>query len=63
MQYKIQQIGAQFSNQGISNLEKNLNSRADQGYKFHSVIQIQKTGCLGIGAPTVTYIAVFAKDE
>lgn len=62
MQYKITQIGAQFSNQGISNLEKVLNKHSEQGYQFHSVIQIRKTGCLGIGTPSITYIAVFCKE-
>ncbi|HAD96007.1 MAG TPA: hypothetical protein DCG19_01310 [Cryomorphaceae bacterium] len=63
MQYKIQQIGARFSDKGIVNLEKEFNSYSSGGYKYHSVIEIQKTGCLGIGKPSITYIAIFAKEE
>jgi len=62
MQYKIEQIGAQFSDKGIVDLEAKLTRNADQGYKFHSVFQIQKSGCLGIGAPTITYLAVYVKE-
>jgi hypothetical protein len=48
MQYKIEQIGAEFSNKGITNLENRLNNRAEAGFKFHSVFQVQKPGCLGL---------------
>ncbi len=62
MTYKIEQIGAQFSDKGISSLESRFNKYADQGYKFHSVFQIQKPGCLGIGTPSITYLAVYVKE-
>ncbi len=62
MTYKIETIGAQFSDRDISNLEVKFNKYADSGYKFHSVFQIQKPGCLGIGAPSVTYVAVYVKE-
>jgi len=62
MQYKIEAIGAQFSNKEISNLESRFTRLADSGYKFHSVFQIQKPGCMGVGAPTITYLAVYVKE-
>ena len=62
MQYKIEQIGTQFTNKYITNLETRFSKYAEQGYKFHSVFQIQKPGCLGIGTPTTTYLAVYVKD-
>jgi hypothetical protein len=62
MQYKIEQVGAEFSNKAISNLEQNFNKHAEQGFKFHSVFQVQKPGCLGLGSPTITYLAVYVKD-
>ncbi len=62
MQYKIEQIGSQFSNKAINGLENRFNKYATQGYKFHSVFQIQKPGCLGIGTPSITYLAVYAKE-
>lgn len=62
MTYKIEAIGAQFSDRDINNLEGRFNKYADSGYRFHSVFQIQKPGCLGIGAPSVTYLAVYVKE-
>jgi len=62
MQYKIEQIGAEFSNKAINSLESRFNSNATHGYKFHSVFQVQKPGCLGIGSPTITYLAVYVKE-
>jgi hypothetical protein len=62
MQYKIESIGAQFSNKDVGNLETRFTKYAESGYKFHSVFQIQQPGCLGIGQPTVTYLAVYVKD-
>jgi len=62
MQYKIETIGAQFSNRAITELEGRFNKYSESGYKFHSVFQIQKPGCLGIGAPTITYLAVYVKE-
>ena len=61
MQYKIEQIGAEFSNKGISNLVDRFNQHSEQGYEFHSVFQVQKPGCLGIGSPSITYLAVYIK--
>lgn len=62
MQYKIEQIGSQFSNKAISGLENRFNKYSEQGYNFHSVFQIQKPGCLGIGTPSITYLAVYTKE-
>lgn len=61
MQYKVESIGAQFSNKAIAGLEDRFNKYSDQGYEFHSVFQIQKPGCLGIGAPSITYLAVYVR--
>ena len=62
MQYKIESIGAEFTNRGITELENRLTARAQEGYKFHSVFQVQQPGCLGIGQGTVTYLAVYVKE-
>ena len=52
MEYKIETIGAEFSDKAISALES---------YDFHSVFQIQQPGCLGLGRGTTTYLAVYVK--
>ncbi|AUC74906.1 hypothetical protein [Olleya sp. Bg11-27] len=62
MQYKIEQIGAEFSSKAIIGLENRFNKYSEQGYKFHSVFQVQKPGCLGIGTPSITYLAVYTKE-
>lgn len=62
MQYKIEQIGAKFSDKDIMMLENRFTMHGGQGYKFHSVFQIQKPGCLGIGVASVTYLAVYVKE-
>lgn len=62
MKYKVESIGAEFSNRGISSLEKLLDTRASEGYKFHSVFQVTQPGCMGVGQGTTTYLAVYVKD-
>jgi hypothetical protein len=63
MEYKIEQIGAQFSDKDIKILEKRLNHNAESGYKFHTVFQISKPGgCMGVGSPSITNLAVFVKE-
>ncbi|MGP1716201.1 MAG: hypothetical protein ACTS9Y_03390 [Methylophilus sp.] len=62
MQYKIESIGAQFSNKGIAALEKRLDEKAEEGYKFHSVFHVSQPGCLGMGQGTTTYLAVYVKE-
>ncbi len=61
MEYKIAQIGAEFNNKGVKNLEWKLNKNSSEGFEFHSVIQVQKPGCLGIGKPSITYLAIYTK--
>jgi len=62
MQYKVESIGAEFSDKAIKNLEKLLDSRASDGFKFHSVFQVSQPGCLGFGQGTTTYLAVYVKE-
>jgi len=62
MQYKIEQIWAEFSNKAITWLETRFNNYADEGYKFHSVFQVQKPGCLWAWWASVTYLAVYTKE-
>ena len=62
MKYKVESIGAEFSNKAITALEGRFDSRASEGYKFHSVFHVTQPGCLGIGQGTTTYLAVYVKD-
>lgn len=62
MKYKVEAIGAEFSSKAISALESRLDTKANEGYKFHSVFQVSQPGCLGIGRGTTTNLAVYVKD-
>ena len=63
MKYMIEPIGGEFSDKAISNLADRFTSRANEGYKLHSVFQVAQPGCLGIGQGTTTYLAVYVKDN
>lgn len=63
MKYMIEPIGAEFSSKAISALGDRFTKRAGEGYKLHSVFQVSQPGCLGIGQGTVTYLAVYVKEE
>ena len=62
MKYKVESIGVEFSSKAISSFEKLLESRAEEGYRFHSVFQVTQPGCLGIRQGTTTYLAVYVKE-
>ncbi|MBW3570404.1 MAG: hypothetical protein KY467_04800 [Gemmatimonadetes bacterium] len=63
MQYLIEPIGAQFANRDLAALAQRFTGRAAEGYRLHSVFQVSQPGCLGIGAPTSTYLAVYIKEN
>ena len=62
MKYKVEQIGAVFSDKAIANLENTLSQRANEGWKFHSVFPVTKAGCLGGGQAGTTYLAIYVKE-
>lgn len=62
MTYRIEPIGAQFANKDLPKLAARFEEQAAEGYKLHSVFQVSQPGCLGLGQPTVTYLAVYQKD-
>ena len=63
MRYMIEPIGAQFSNKDLTALADRFTRRAAEGYRLHSVFQVSQPGCLGMGQPTVTYLAVYEKTD
>ena len=63
MKYLIEPIGAQFSNKDLPKLAKRFSERSNEGYRLHSVFQVSQPGCLGMGQGTVTYLAVYERDE
>lgn len=63
MKYKIEPIGAQFANKDLPNLAKRFDQRSEEGYRLHSVFQVSQPGCLGIGTPSTTYLAIYERDD
>ncbi len=61
MRYMIEPIGAQFSNRDLPKLAERFSEHASEGYRLHSVFQVSQPGCLGIGQPTITYLAVYER--
>ncbi len=60
--YKIVQVGASFSKSDIKGFESLLNTYAQEGYHFHSVMQVEKTGCPLFASKGIIYLAIFVKD-
>jgi len=63
LRYIVEPIGAQFSNRDLPKLAADFTQRASEGYRLHSVFQVSQPGCLGIGSPTTTYLAIFVSDD
>jgi hypothetical protein len=62
MKYRIESIGAAFSQKDIDTLATHFSSMSDGGWEFHSVFSIEKTGCFG-SSEGRTYLAVFRRTE
>ncbi len=62
-EYLVEPIGAQFSDSALSALAQRFSGRAGQGYTLQFVFQVTQPGCLGIGQPTITYLAVYARER
>jgi len=63
MEYMVEPIGAQFSNKDLPKLAERFSQRANEGYRLHSVFQVSQPGCLGIGQPTITYLAIYERVQ
>ena len=63
MKYVVEPIGAQFSNRDLPKLAERFTARAQEGFRLHSVFQVSQPGCLGIGQPTVTYLAIYEQPK
>lgn len=64
MKYKIEEIGASFTQKWIDELETKLNESAESWYKFHSVIKVEKPWCLWTKSwSSTTYLAIFENQS
>lgn len=63
MRYKVEAIGARFSDRDLPKLAERFRQDSSEGYRLHSVFQVSQPGCLGIGQPTITYLAIYEKAE
>lgn len=62
MKYKVESIGAAFSDKAISALSQRLNEQCDQGWELHTVFAVEKTGCLGTSEGK-TYLAIYRSND
>lgn len=62
MKYKVESIGAAFSDKAIAALSRRLNEQCDQGWELHTVFAVEKTGCLG-SSEGKTYLAIFRSND
>lgn len=62
-EYLVEPIGAQFSSNAINALGQRFSGRAGEGYEVQFVFQISQPGCLGIGTPSITYVAVYVRER
>ena len=62
MKYKIESIGAAFTEKSIANLSSHLTSQSEEGWELHSVFSVEKKGCMGASEGT-TYLAIYTLKE
>jgi len=62
-EYFVEAIGAQFSDSALSMLAQRFSAHAGQGFELQFVFQVSQPGCLGIGQPSITYLAVYAREH
>jgi hypothetical protein len=60
VRYKVESIGAAFTDKNIAALSDLLTARSAEGWEFHSVFSVEKQGCLGTAEGT-TYLAVYRR--
>ena len=60
MEYKIESIGAAFSDRDIGVLSNRFTAQSSEGWELHSVFAVEKKGCFGSSDGT-TYLAIYRK--
>jgi len=58
MRYRVETIGAAFTDKDIAALSARLTENAQQGWELHTVFSVEKKGCLGSSEGS-TYLAVY----
>lgn len=62
MKYKIESIGAAFTDKTILALSERLSNQSDAGWELHSVFSVEKKGCFGTSEGT-TYLAIYRRTS
>jgi hypothetical protein len=61
--YHVESIGSRFKDSDLPALAERFNSRANEGFIFHSVFHVtQPGGCFGLGTAVGTYLAIYKKE-
>lgn len=63
MKYLIEPIGTPFSKNDVARLGERFSEISKEGYRLHSVFQVQQPGCLGIGGGTAACFAVYEQAQ
>ena len=62
MKYKVESIGAAFTDKSIASLSQHLSNESEEGWELHSVFSVEKKGCLGSSEGT-TYLAIYTREQ
>jgi len=62
LKYRVESIGASFSNKDIQTLSGLLTSRSAEGWELHTVFAVEKRGCLG-SSDGSTYLAIYRSSD
>ena len=61
MQYRVETIGASFSDKEIANLSNHFNAQSTSGWELHIVFSVEKRGCFG-SSQGQTYLANYRRE-
>ena len=61
MQYRVESIGAAFSDRAINDLSALLSARSQEGWELHTVFSVEKKGCFGTSEGQ-TYLAIYRRN-
>ena len=62
MQYRVESIGAAFTDKDIGQLSSHLTNQSQAGWELHTVFAVEKKGCLG-STQGNTYLAVYKRPD
>lgn len=62
MKYRVEPIGAAFTDKSISQFNAELDRKSAEGWELHTVFSVEKKGCFG-SSEGMTYLAVYRRED